>query len=143
MSTNSITPTSSSGSYAEQSSSTRSASYDQMDATSFMQLLMAQLTHQDPLQPMSDSDMMSQFAQLNSLSELQSISSVLNQSTAINQTSYAASLIGKTVKIAAADASTVEGVVSAITTEAGVLSLRIDDQTYPLSEVVEIIGGKE
>ena len=130
----------SSSSGSTQTQTTSSASFADMDASDFMNLLMAQLTHQNPMEPMDDTDMMNQFSQLNSLSQLQSISSLLTQSTAINQTAYATSLIGKTVKVAVDTDTTVEGVVSSVSAEDGVMMIKVDDETYPLSDVIEIEG---
>jgi flagellar basal-body rod modification protein FlgD len=48
-----------------------------MDSGAFMQVLLAQLRHQNPLEPMNDQQMIGQMAQLNSLEELQKINSSL------------------------------------------------------------------
>jgi len=45
------------------------------DTDTFMQLLLAELKNQDPLEPMNNSEMVAQMAQLNSLQQLTSISS--------------------------------------------------------------------
>ncbi|HAD06713.1 MAG TPA: hypothetical protein DCE76_06085 [Anaerolineaceae bacterium] len=107
----------------------------------FLTMLVAQLTHQNPLEPMKDSEMMSQFTQLNSLQELQAMRVVLDSAAAANQNAYAASLIGKIVKVAQKDGSTLEGVVGGVTSEKGVLYLQIGTQKAPLSDVIEIRGG--
>lgn len=109
----------------------------------FLTMLVAQLTHQNPLEPMKDSEMMSQFTQLNSLQELQAMRAVLDSAAVANQNAYAASLIGKIVKAARSDGSTLEGVVGGVTSEKGVLYLQIGSQKAPLSDVVEIRGGVE
>jgi flagellar basal-body rod modification protein FlgD len=107
----------------------------------FLTMLVAQLTHQNPLEPMKDSEMMSQFTQLNSLQELQAMRVVLDSAAAANQNAYAASLIGKIVKVAQKDGSTLEGVVGGVTSEKGVLYLQIGTQKALLSDVIEIRGG--
>jgi flagellar basal-body rod modification protein FlgD len=107
----------------------------------FMLLLLAQMTHQNPLEPLKDSEMMSQYAQLNSVQQLQSINSALSQMMAFNQTSYAASLIGKVAKVAKDDGNTLEGEVSGVTVESGKIYIQIGEEKAPLSNVVEIKGG--
>ncbi len=107
----------------------------------FLTMLVAQLTHQNPLEPMKDSEMMSQFTQLNSLQELQAMRMVLDSAAAANQNAYAASLIGKIVKVAQKDGSTLEGVVGGVTSEKGTLYLQIGAEKAPLSDVIEIRGG--
>lgn len=50
-----------------------SAALPAMDASAFMQVLLAQMRHQNPLEPMDDKEMIAQMTQLNSLQELQKI----------------------------------------------------------------------
>lgn len=107
----------------------------------FLTMLVAQLTHQNPLEPMKDNEMMSQFTQLNSLQELQSMRAILDRSVAANYNAYAASLIGKQVKIARPDGSSLEGVVSGVTSEKGELFLQIGTEKAPLADVVEVKAG--
>jgi flagellar basal-body rod modification protein FlgD len=111
-----------------------------LDSTQFMQILMAQLTHQDPLEPMNNAEMMSQFSQLNSLQELRQIHVSMDQVSVSNQTSYLASLIGKTVKASRADGKSVEGVVEGVVTDQDKPQLLIGSETVDLSNVLEIHG---
>jgi flagellar basal-body rod modification protein FlgD len=113
-----------------------------VDSSQFMQLLLAQLTHQNPLEPMSNSEMMSQFSQLNSLQELRDIHTSMDVTSSANQTSYMASLIGKTIKVNQTDGTVLEGVVDGAILEKGNLQLRIGDKTVALSDVLEIDGTK-
>lgn len=117
--------------------------YGQFGSMEFMQILMAQLTHQNPLEPMNDSDMMNQFAQLNSLQELQTMRMAFSQSAAANQASYAASLIGKVVKAQRADGSSIEGVVEGVSVENGMLTLTVGNEKIALADVTEIKGAGE
>jgi flagellar basal-body rod modification protein FlgD len=111
-----------------------------LDSAQFMQILMAQLTHQDPLEPMSNSDMMSQFSQLNSLQELRGIHTVLENASISNQTTYLASLIGKTVKANRTNGDPIEGVVDGVITQNDRPQLLIGSETVDLSDVLEIKG---
>jgi flagellar basal-body rod modification protein FlgD len=71
----------------------------------FLNLLITQLTHQDPMKPMEDTEFISQLAQFSSLEQMQNINSSLGdaldwdylQMQTINNT-MATSLIGKEVK---------------------------------------------
>ncbi len=111
-----------------------------LDASQFMQLLMAQLTHQDPLEPMNNAEMLSQFSQLNSLQELRDIRVAMDQVSVSNQTTYLASLIGKTVKANRPDGKTLEGVVEGVFTEKDKPQLLIGSEKVDLSDVLEIKG---
>lgn len=109
-------------------------------ANEFMQILLAQLTHQDPLEPMNNAEMMSQFSQLNSLQELRDIHAALETISISNQTTYLASLIGKTVKAKRPDGEAVEGVVEGVVTETDQPQLLIGSETVDLTDVLEIKG---
>jgi flagellar basal-body rod modification protein FlgD len=49
-----------------------------VDGSEFMQILLAQLRHQNPMEPMDDKELIGQMTQLNSLQELQKISATLD-----------------------------------------------------------------
>lgn len=70
------------------------------DKNTFLTLLVAQLTHQDPLNPTEDKEFVSQLAQFSSLEQLQSINdsiAKLTDSMAQTQLISGASFIGKDV----------------------------------------------
>ncbi len=122
---------------AKTSSSTASA----LDSNQFMQILMAQLTHQNPLEPMDSNEMMSQFSQLNSLQELKDIHTAMDKVSASNQTTYLTSLIGKMVKATRSDGKIVEGVVDGVSVDQDVPQILIGDETVDLTNVLEIKGA--
>jgi len=117
-------------------SSTAASTASSMD--NFMLMMLAQLTNQNPLEPMKDSDMLSQYAQLNSVQELQSIQSLMDQVASANQTGYAASLIGKTITANPANGDPISGVVTGITMDSGKIYVHVGDQKALVSEIVEI-----
>lgn len=116
------------------------ANTNKLDSDQFMQILMAQLTHQNPLEPMDNSEMMSQFSQLNSLQELKEIHAGMDKLSASNQVMYLASLIGKTVKANRTDGKIIEGVVESVVTENNNPQLRIGDEDVSLDDVIEVQG---
>lgn len=132
---------SSSANSSSQPSQTGKTGFEGYGSTQFMQMLMAQLTHQNPMEPMNDSEMMNQFVQLNSLSELQSIKSAIGQVVESNQTGYAASLIGKKVKAFSEDGQAVEGIVDSVTVLNGAIQLQVGENKIPLTSVTEVTGG--
>ena len=72
----------------------------------FLRLLITQLQHQDPLNPMDQNQFLSQTAQFSSLEQLQNINQALtNLATATNSSgvAQAATLLGKTAKVAGRD----------------------------------------
>jgi flagellar basal-body rod modification protein FlgD len=111
-----------------------------LDSAQFMQILMAQLTHQNPLEPMDNAEMMSQFSQLNSLQELREIHVAMDKVSSSNQVVYLASLIGKIVKAHRPDGEIVEGVVEEVITEKDNPQLRIGSEEVGLNDIIEIKG---
>jgi flagellar basal-body rod modification protein FlgD len=108
-----------------------------VDTGNFMMMLLAQLKNQNPMEPMKDGEMMGQMAQLNSLQELQMIKQSLQEMALSNQASYAASLIGKTVRAEVGDA-TIEGQVSGVTVDGSLMRIHIGDKVVTLDQVREI-----
>jgi flagellar basal-body rod modification protein FlgD len=111
-----------------------------IDSSQFMQILMAQLTHQNPMEPMDSSEMTTQFSQLNSLEELRNIRGAMESVSATNQVTYMASLIGKTVKASRSDGKVIEGVVDGVMTDASSPQIKVGDETVDLVDVLEIKG---
>lgn len=109
-----------------------------LDADQFMQILLAQMTHQNPLEPMDNAEMMTQFSQLNSLQELREIHTSMDKLAASNQVIYLASLIGKTVKVNRTDGNVLEGVVEEVFTEKANPQLRVGTEKVSLDDVIEV-----
>ncbi len=123
---------------AENAANTKAS--NQMDSGQFMTILLAQMTHQNPLEPMDNAEMLSQFSQLNSLQELRGIRTSMETVSTTNQTTYLTSLIGKTVKAQRADGKVIEGIVDGVVTETDSPQLLIGDETADLIDVLEIKG---
>lgn len=116
------------------------ASLGSVDTGAFMQLLLAELKNQNPLEPLSDTDMMAQMTQLNSLSELKTISAQMSNMVVSNEFIYATSLIGKSVTANVGNDETLKGVVTGITQENGVVMLQLGDKEVTISSVTEVGG---
>ncbi|MHB1313885.1 MAG: flagellar hook capping FlgD N-terminal domain-containing protein [Christensenellales bacterium] len=106
----------------------------------FLQLLVAQLSCQDPLEPASDTEFISQLATFSMLEQMQS----LNGTASMNQ---AYNLIGKYVYVDVSDSGTdgeiVFGKVDGIVTESGENYLIIGDGKYKVSSVTAVIDSIE
>ena len=127
---NSVTAYSSSSNSS--SSSTSSTSLDMDD---FYKLMAAQLQNQDVLNPADESDLMNQMMQI-------AVINAIDTFTDISTTSYAASLVGKDVTVAAtnADGTTQEvyGTVTATGLYSGEQIIFIDGKSYKLSDILSI-----
>jgi flagellar basal-body rod modification protein FlgD len=89
---------------ASYSSSASSASGATMGKNEFMTLLVAQLQHQDPLNPMQPHEFASQLANFSSVEQLSSLNAGMSEqldslrmAAALSKTSLSASLLGRTV----------------------------------------------
>lgn len=80
----------------------------------FLQLLIAQLAHQDPTAPMQDTQFIAQMAQFSSLEQMTNMSSSFSKLTSLLTGQDAAGAVGKKVDIEMGD-STVSGSISAST----------------------------
>ena len=88
-----------------------------MGQDAFMAILVAQLTHQDPLNPMADTDMTSQLAQFSSLEQLTNINSGIKElGNSMQQSDMlaAVSFIGKEIKAEGYKISVNEGNASTV-----------------------------
>lgn len=107
----------------------------------FMQLLLAQLRNQNPLDPVQDKDFMGQVTQLNSFQELQKMTKLLQSLSKSNQLTEAAGLIGKTVRVRAADGQVRSGLVSGVTLTGDTAMLVMGQDQAALADVIGVSAG--
>jgi len=96
----------------------------------FLQLLIAQLKNQDPLQPMDDKEFITQMAQFNSLEQMQA----MNQTMSSMSLTQASNLIGKDVQ-AATTSGSFAGTVSGVSLIGGNVMVDIGNATVPLAAI--------
>ena len=108
-----------------------------------MSLLLAQLTNQNPLEPMDDTQMVSQMVSMNSLEELKKISEAMTTMTKTSQFTSATTLMDKSVTYLNADNEEVSGTVSAITMGDTDVYLTVDDVPVALSSLVSVNAQTE
>lgn len=89
-----------------------------MGKDQFLKLFVAQLTHQDPMNPMNDSDFMGQMASFSTLEQVSNLASENARSNAIG-------LLGRTVTYKAKDGAELTGVVEKVSTQDGKPSLTV------------------
>ena len=114
------------------SSSTKSNS-STLDKDAFLQLLVAQMKYQDPLEPTSNTEYISQFATFSELEEMQNMSSALDLSRA-------SGLVGQQVVMKVTSESTGEttyedGKVDYVVYENGKAYLSIEGSLYSLDDL--------
>lgn len=110
-----------------------------LDQESFLQLLVAQLQNQNPLEPMSNFEFIGQVAQFSTLDQITALNATLSGLVEFTALGQLASMIGKeaTVVDAAAGIS-VTGIISAVTLENGAPRVIINGQAYSLDLITRI-----
>jgi flagellar basal-body rod modification protein FlgD len=112
---------------------------DKVSQDQFLQLLIAQMTHQDPLNPMDNSEFMSQMAQLQALDEQIETNGTLQQMNRSNQLAAAATLIGTQVRGLTEGDVSVTGIVGrALVQEDKLYVVLTDGQKLPLANVEQV-----
>ncbi|MBQ6734011.1 MAG: hypothetical protein IJR00_03775 [Lachnospiraceae bacterium] len=103
----------------------------------FLQLLVAQMKYQDPLQPTSNTEYISQYATLSSLEQMQNMSATMTMSRA-NE------MAGKSVVIHHKETATgatqeIEGVVDYVTFENNKAKVYVGGSAYDVDEVYAVM----
>lgn len=113
----------------------KKSSNSSMDKDAFLKLLVAQMKYQDPLEPTSNTEYISQFATFSELEQMQNMSNTM-------ELTRASALIGKTVIVQKTNDNGVVsqdmGVVDYISFENGKAKIWVNGNSYDLDEVVEI-----
>jgi flagellar basal-body rod modification protein FlgD len=118
----------------------------------FLQLMMKQLSYQDPLNPMQDKEFIAQMAQFSSLEQMTAMSqSFANLSNTLSSDfariadmisgTEAASSLGKTVELSFGDGKTMQGVVRSVT-KGGDPQIMVNGYYYNWSQVTEVFESE-
>jgi flagellar basal-body rod modification protein FlgD len=103
----------------------KGAANGEMGKDQFLKLFVAQLQHQDPMNPMNDSEFMGQMASFSTLEQVSNLAAA-NERVAANLTSSSAiGLIGRTVSYVDENDQIQTGKVEKVTTAGGKPSLTV------------------
>jgi len=100
----------------------------------FIKLLTTQMSNQDPMNPISDTN---QIAQLAQFSSLQSMNSLLVNS----QLAGASNMIGKNVTALSTDGTSHTGNVESVQMSSGTVYVNIDGQAYAYTSISQVKAG--
>ena len=111
-----------------------------LDKQAFLQLLVAQMKYQDPLEPTDNTEYVSQLAQFSSLEAMNNMSSTMDMQRA-------ASYVGKVVKVSTTNDVTgvtneVTGTVDFISHSGSKTYVNINGEQYDLDDVTEVIDNE-
>jgi flagellar basal-body rod modification protein FlgD len=107
-----------------------------LDKNDFLKILITQLSHQDPTQPMDDKSFIAQMAQFSSLEQMTNMSDGLAKVATLVAKSQAVGLLGNAVDIANGG-ETVSGIVDAVT-GGDFPQILVNGQYYDYAQVQKI-----
>jgi flagellar basal-body rod modification protein FlgD len=104
----------------------------------FLKLLVTQLQHQDPMNPMDDKDFMGQMAQFSSLEQITNLVQATQRQAFSSQMSQAVGLIGHEVSWVAADGTTGSGTAAKVSISDGLIQITVGDSQVAPEEIVQV-----
>lgn len=114
-----------------------SNSNSSLDKDAFLQLLVAQMQYQDPLQPTSNTEYMAQLAQFSTVEELQNVNTTIRNSQAMSLTGQYVIL---NVPDAAGNINPISGIVDYVTMSEGKTYLHIGENYYPSDYLDSVVS---
>lgn len=112
-----------------------------LDKNAFLQLFIAQLKNQDPLNPQDSSSFMAQMAQFSTLEQLTNMNKEISQMRLSQEMSEASTLLGRTVKVLTREGEVV-GPVQKVSYYGQEVKLYINGKGYDLYQVSEVYPGE-
>jgi flagellar basal-body rod modification protein FlgD len=141
--------TSTGGTTDTSSSSSKNQVHDlkDLDINQFLQLMVSELTHQDPLNPMDNTQLVQQIGELRSIAASDQLTTTLQAVQTQQSLTTASSLIGKQVTALNADNEDVTGTITSVSVEVDpdnnakrTYKVKIGDQTIDLQNIREVDG---
>lgn len=110
-----------------------------MDKDAFLQLLVAQMKYQDPLEPTSNTEYISQYATFSQVEQMQNMAATM-------ELSRASSLVGQLVEVTTTgsdgETKTIQGMVDYVTYENNKAYVSIDGTSYSADDVTAVIDSE-
>ena len=109
----------------------------------FLKIMIAELTNQDPLEPLDNSEFLNQLTQIQTLEATTRLSDGIQSLILGQQITTAGVLIGRGVIGVDATGAPVEGIVDRIILQDGEVLLGVGDSTLPIGNVRQVNGAVE
>lgn len=130
--------TSTVNSTSSDNSAALNAAFATLGPADFLNMMMAELQNQDPLDPTDSSEMLQELSTLSQVSSTESLNSTLNSVLLGQNLSDAGTLIGATVSGLDNNSSQISGTVDSVTITGGTPVLNIGSSTMSLSNIEAI-----
>jgi flagellar basal-body rod modification protein FlgD len=137
----SATESVSSGMFGSTSSTPSSTTKTSADKDMFLQLLVAQMRYQDPMNPTDSGEFLAQSAQFTALEKMQDVADQTAHLLSAQMAFGASGLIGKQVTWLDEDGASRSGSVSGVTFGADGPELDVGGTTLPLASVQSVTDG--
>lgn len=112
---------------------------DLLNKNVFFKLLVKELTHQDPMEPMNSREFLTQLAQFSSVEKLNSIHEELDAAFEAQMLYQGSQMLGSHVEgIDPSTGEQIQGKVSQVSLKDGTVYLTVADRYVPLSSVINI-----
>ncbi len=114
-----------------------------VDMGDFIKLMITELSHQDPLNPMDSTDILQQMSQIREIQSNTELTETLNSVKLGQNVATAASLIGRRIVGLSDNARHVVGEVDRVSLEFGVPKLHVEGQVVDIRNVAAILKSEE
>lgn len=108
-----------------------------LDKDAFLKLLVTQMQYQDPMEPTSNTEYMSQMAQFSSVEQMQNLTSTITSGQSMSLTGQYVIL---NVPDAAGNIDQVSGLVDYVTVQDGKTYFHIEDNYYPSDYLDSVVS---
>lgn len=108
-----------------------------LDKNAFLQLMIAQLRHQDPTSPMDTNKFIDQMASFTTLEQISNLNSNFEKLYSLQQFSYATSLMNCKVTLNQGD-SLLTGVIGKVTMDSGGVKIWVDNRPYEIGQILAV-----
>jgi len=130
--TNAIANSSSTG------STTAGSGFSNLTTGDFMKMLIAELQNQDPTQPMSNQDLLTQLSTMSQLQSTQDLDKALQTNTNNQQLSIASSFIGRAVQGKDSNNNPVSGVAQEAVLQNGTAEVAVGNSLLPVANITAV-----
>jgi flagellar basal-body rod modification protein FlgD len=107
----------------------------------FLNLLVTQMSSQDPLKPIDNQDMLSQMVQFSTLNANTTMQVALGQMQQTQSLSEATGLLGKQITLQVDSSTTAQGVVTGVDTSTTTPQIVVNGETYTLDQVLSVTNA--
>jgi flagellar basal-body rod modification protein FlgD len=112
--------------------------FNNLSTGDFMKMLIAELQNQDPTQPMSNQDLLTQLSTMSQLQSTQDLDTALQNNTTSQQLSTASSFIGKAIQGTDSSSNPVTGIAQQALLQNGTAFVAVGNTLVPLANITAV-----